>query len=119
MMWRAMSERVLMVDLSAACQTDVFVSDLDCPAFKKIASLAADGDELGRLAGVRLQKRLCRLYNVRVESTGEAFIGADQDDEIFLIAARIKQRMRQLVGNSLRSSRSGPRTSFARTAARP
>ena len=85
-----------MDDLAGTCQPDVFLGKLDRTAFEKVAALASDRDHRGLFAFVFFKKCLCRFDNVGVKRTGEAFIGTDQHDKIFVITTLVEQRMRDL-----------------------
>ena len=85
-----------MNNLAGTGQTDIFVDEMNVPPAKEISSLSSDRDHLCFFAGVLLYKGLSRFDDVGVKCTGQSFIGADKNDQVFFITTLIEQRMRDL-----------------------
>jgi hypothetical protein len=85
-----------VLDRTGSGEAYVFVDKLDVTALEIVAPFAPDGDHLGLLAGVFVEESLRGFYDVGIERTSEAFVAADEDDQVLLITALIEQRMRDL-----------------------
>jgi hypothetical protein len=65
------------------------------------------------------QESLRRFDHVRIERAGKSLVRADENDEIFFIAACIEKRMRNFVRDLRTQSAENFRTSFERTDVQP
>ena len=70
--------------------------DLPAPA-KKIAPLAADGQQFDFFFAVLLEKGRRRFQQISIEGAAQAFIGGNQNDQIALVRARVQQRMMKVL----------------------
>ncbi|MCV4861261.1 hypothetical protein OFB63_34955, partial [Escherichia coli] len=75
----------------SAHQSDVLISDFYISTPEKIPAFAADCYHRNIFGFILFDESLRRFNDIGIESTGKAFIAADEDYQVILVAALIKQ----------------------------